>query len=371
MAHRFPAGTLWLCLALALGINVTMSPLTGAAPGAAGPEGPGPGAGAVAGDTPTVGGQGVGVLQATGVNAGLAVHVGCGDGALVLDLARTGQFVVQGLSLQADPIAAARLRADAAGLTGLAVFDPLPTTGVLPYNDNLVSLLVADLDALGKAAPARDEILRVLSPWGAAWLKSQGQWAVVKKPLPATMGQWTHHDHAPDGNAQSPDSLVDMPRGVQWFVSGGGSMTSELRLAGGIWVQSGRLSTADRGTPNYLDGRNAFNGLLLWRRAEDRAASSARGLMDSSFCTDGKRVYGILDDATTAKAWDLATGREIMVYTQGLKNREPSKVFEFRNKALFLQNMIVSGKLIQVSGLGGDEPDAAVLDAESGKRLWD
>lgn len=308
------------------------------------------------------------VRGATGVEAGLAVHLGAGGGELEIGLAEGGRMLVQGLTLEAAAATRGREAAEAAGLAGLVTFEVVEDYSTLPYNDDLVTLLIADMDAVGAAAPTGEEVLRVLSPFGVAYLKKGGTWGVIRKPLPPTMGEWTHHDHAPDGNAQSPDAVVGTPRGVQWWVSSGGTLQSELRLGGGVWVGSGKLSQSEDKT-DYLDGRNAFNGLLLWRRAEDGGTSSGRGHQDSTFCTDGRLVYGILDDPRVAKAWDLQTGREVVVYTQGLTNRGKSDKWEFRKTPLSLHHMILGDRLIQASGEG--EPDVASLDAATGERQWD
>lgn len=310
------------------------------------------------------------VRKATGVESGLAVHVGCGDGGLATGLASEGRMLVQGLTLDAAAEKTLRALALAKGVTGLCTFVTPADFKTLPYNDNLVTLVIADLDQLGADAPSHGEIMRVLSPFGVAYLHTGGKWEATRKPLPDTMGQWTHHDHLPDGNAQSPDSLVSMPRGVQWFVSSGGSASSEMRLGGGVWIQSGRLSDSDDKSI-YLDGRNAFNGLLLWRRAEPR--STPRGLMDSTFCMAGNTVYGILDDPKVAKAWDATTGRELMVYDKGLTNGGQSEEWRFRKTPLSLQHMVLDGVLIQAGGGEGDksQPDVAALDPETGERLWD
>ena len=306
------------------------------------------------------------IRRATGIEAGLAVHVGCGGGDVAMQLAGDGRMLVQGLTLDKAAVDGLRERAAETGLGGLVTFDARADYASLPYNDNLVTLLIADLDALAIKAPARDEIMRVLSPFGVAYLRTSGTWQTIRKALPETMGEWTHHDHLPDGNAQSPDELVGPPKGLQWFISSGGRAVSELRLGTGVWVQSGRLSDPeDRKV--YLDGRNAFNGLLLWRRTEPRGIS--RGSMDSTFCIDGNTVYGILDDPNVAKAWDLTTGRELVSYDQGLTNGEGSQEWQFRKTPLSLQHMILDGVLIQASGSGA--PDVAALDPDSGNRLWD
>ena len=55
----------------------------------------------------------------------------------------------------------------------------------LPYNDNLVNLLVAE--DLGGVT--MDEVLRVLAPNGVAYIRHGGQWTKTVKPRPAEHGR--------------------------------------------------------------------------------------------------------------------------------------------------------------------------------------
>ncbi len=109
------------------------------------------------------------ILQATGVRGGLIVHVPCGAGRLTAAL-RTGPgFLVHGLDRNAANIEAARQY-----IRSLGQYGPVTVAQwsgpALPYVENLVQLLVADLDALGRHAPAEAEMLRVLSPGGMAYI---------------------------------------------------------------------------------------------------------------------------------------------------------------------------------------------------------
>jgi len=101
---------------------------------------------------------------ATGIQSGLAVHIGCGDGSLVRDLAKEGRFLTQGLTTDAAAAATAREASAKAGLAGLATFDHPASFATLPYNDNLVTLVIADLDALGAAAPKSTDDQRRHAP---------------------------------------------------------------------------------------------------------------------------------------------------------------------------------------------------------------
>ena len=307
--------------------------------------------------------------EATGIRSGLAVHLGCGDGTLARDLAKEGRFLVQGLTVDPAVVRKARNANEKEGLAGLVTVIDFSNFHRLPYNDNMVDLIVADFDALGATAPESPEVIRVLSPFGAAYVKKDGKWTLFKKDLPEEMDEWTHHNYLPDGSTQGKDKLIGTPRGIQWFVSSGGTMTSELRLGGGNWVQSGRLSEADKNDPTWFEGRNAFNGLLKWREKEMSETRGTRSLQDSTFCTDGDTVYGILDDPKIAKAWDLRTGKELVVYSEGLKNADSAKDFQFRNKPLSLHHLILGKVLLQAGGEG--DRDVAALDAATGKLQWD
>ena len=120
-------------------------------------------------------------------------------------------------------------------MTGYASVATVPTFQHLPYNDHLANLVVADLDSPG--APTFEEVQRVVHPFGTPLVRRKGVWEKVVKPLPPTMGEWTHYDHAPDGNPQSSDSLVGKVSGLQYMVSGHADSKSSIRLAGGLRLQ--------------------------------------------------------------------------------------------------------------------------------------
>ncbi len=132
------------------------------------------------------------LLDASGIQGGLVVQLGCGDGKQIAALAAAGPFLVQALDTDEQAVAAARRYLQTAGLYGKVTVDRW-TGKRLPYIDNLVNLLVAD----EAAAPAADEMLRVLAPQGVAYaetgrpLDEDGQASPGRDrrvdPLPATM----------------------------------------------------------------------------------------------------------------------------------------------------------------------------------------
>ena len=97
------------------------------------------------------------VLTGSGVQGGLIVHVGCGDGKLTAALHADESYLVHGLDTDADEVAEARRYIRSRGLYGPVSVDTFDGR-TLPYVDNFVNLVVAD--DLGQVPI--DEVLRVL-----------------------------------------------------------------------------------------------------------------------------------------------------------------------------------------------------------------
>jgi outer membrane protein assembly factor BamB len=235
------------------------------------------------------------LIKLSGVQGGLVVHLECGDRKLLAEFAATGRFLAHGLT--SDPAMLPRIRrslADA-GLAGVAAVESLPTD-VLPYADNLVSLLVAD--DLKKTGVKLPDILRVLRPKGVACLgvpaaqfaataaqlrklgvediravKAARISLIFTKPRPKGMDDWTHWNHGPDGNLVSMDQLIERPNQIQWIAgpqwyghrgrpapTGGGSPSGMLSANGRNYY------THRKGGGHQLVARDAFSGLLLWTR---------------------------------------------------------------------------------------------------------
>jgi SAM-dependent methyltransferase len=101
------------------------------------------------------------ILEAAGVDAGLVVHLGCGDGRLTAALGRSGRFVVHGLDRSEEAVSEARRHVAETGLYGRVSIARIGGER-LPYIDNLVNLIVCE-KPLGIG---EKEALRVLAPRG-------------------------------------------------------------------------------------------------------------------------------------------------------------------------------------------------------------
>jgi len=285
-------------------------------------------------------------LAKTKTDRGLCLVVGAEDATQLADLTNQGWVLVQGLTINAD--VATRIRSDLVkdGVNGLVTIQQAASYAALPYNANMVNLLVADLDALGVQAPAEREILRVLAPGrGAAWLRKGGQWRATIKHLPAEMDDWTHFNHGPDNNPVSKDTLVGPMVGVQWTVNveGGKNNNVGILLGGGKFFSNRTCDwdSYDMQRGEYLEARDAFNGMLLWRRGP---GNTQRTNHEAAVVTDGKRLYGYLSEDGVARAVDFESGTESAVYREAAtRSGKQAGVMPF-------MHAVADGLLVQLYG---------------------
>ena len=262
------------------------------------------------------------IFQATGVQGGLIVHLGCGDGKLTAALRANDSYLVQGLETDPARVAEARKQVQASGVYG-PVSVILWDGKQLPYAENMVNLLVAD----SGACPSNDEIMRVLSPLGVAYVHRDGQWAKTVKPWPQEMDQWTHWCHAADNNAVARDTQVGPPQRMQWVAEPLWSRGHEIiSSVGAVVTARGRLLyVLDEGQPGVYElpsrwvlvARNAFNGVLLWKKpVPEWGPPVARGGHTGGFrprrlVTDGERLYLPLGEEAVLTSVDAATGKTL------------------------------------------------------------
>ena len=171
------------------------------------------------------------VLEAAGVEGGLVVHIGCGDGKFTAALRASDSYIVQGLAADADAVRAARESLGKSGDVTIALFDGK----TLPYADNLVQLVVADSDSQVATA----EIMRVLSPGGVVMTRTSGGWKRDVKSWPDDMDEWSHYMHGPDNNPVANDTVVGPPRRLRWKAPSLWSRSHELISSFAVMVSAG------------------------------------------------------------------------------------------------------------------------------------
>ena len=266
------------------------------------------------------------ILDATGVRGGLVVHVGCGDGKLTAALRANERYLVHGLDTDADKVAAARKQIRSRGLYGKVSVETFDGTHQ-PYTDGLVNLLVAgELGTL-----KMDEVMRVLAPRGVAMIGG----TKTVKPWPANIDEWTHFLHGPGNNAVAADSVVGPPARLQWLADPMhlrshehlNSVSAVVSARGRIFtiIDEGPVSSVAAQPKWRLVARDAFNGLLLWKRdigpweGHFRVFRSGPPEVARRLVAVGDRVYATLGYGKCVAAFDAATGETVRTYndTQG------------------------------------------------------
>jgi len=265
------------------------------------------------------------IFDATRVTGGLVVHVGCADGKLTAALAASDSILVHGLDADAKNVAAARKHIRSMGVYGKVSVERLSSPR-LPYTDNLVNLLVSQ--NLGKVTMT--EVTRVLAPGGQAYIMKGGRWNHTVKPRPKNIDEWTHYLHGPSNNAVAKDSVVGPPKHVQWICGPQWarshdhlSSTSAMVSAGGrvfYIIDEGSTAFAAMKPKWKLVARDAFNGVLLWKRDIGSWEGHLRGFrtgpaeLARRLVAVGDRVYVTLGFGEPITALDAATGKTATTY---------------------------------------------------------
>lgn len=322
------------------------------------------------------------ILESIGARSGLCVHLGFQDADLTTALAGDGRYLVHGLSPEGKVVAEVRKAIRAAGLQGTVSVEEGPLER-LPYADDLVNAVVVEnFQALAAEGLSLDEVLRVVTPDGTVFLQVGGDassarktlapllkkagidsvemlaeggsaWAKLRKPRPEGMDVWSHRRYDAGGTSVSREKHVGVPSGLRW-------------VAGPTWATGLRYSavqavTVDRRHLVYffddevptsegprqqstLVSRDAYNGLLLWKRPVEKARAPL-------LVTVGNRAYTILGDDEPLVALDTATGETVKTYEEAGR---PSEI------------LVHDGRLVVDCGSG----EVRCLDAETGKLHW-
>jgi outer membrane protein assembly factor BamB len=311
------------------------------------------------------------ICDASGFQGGLIVLAGCRDVRLAVGLAEAPHVLVQALVHERDRVDAVRSEMRAAGLYGR--LSAIPWEGTeLPYADGMVNLLVVADDQI---QPAQDEIQRVLSPLGVAWVARDGTLTPYRKPWPDDVDQWTHARYDATGNAVSRDQRVGPPRFLQWEATprwNHGVKTSGLVSTRGRLFYILDDSHFAARTPTWsVIARDASNGIQLWRR-ELESWPGARGgkkvgpaQVNRRLVADADRVYVTLAEFAPVSVLDAATGETIRT----LEQTAPAEELLLSDGVLVaLVNPNTAADLRR----GAGQPLRLVaVDPETGQLLWE
>jgi len=288
------------------------------------------------------------IMKTTGIKGGLVVHLGCGDGKLTATLHAGDGYLVHGLDTDAEQVAKAREYIRSLGLYGKVSVDTFDGRR-LPYADNLVNLVVI---SGVRCQVSEREIRRVLAPGGVAAeldpetrnLKSETSF---RKPVPSDIDEWSHHLHGPDGNPVAQDNVVGPPQRMQWQAGprysrahdSDSSIDAVVTAGGRIFYMADDASASlsgDNELPDrwVLTARDAFNGILLWKRPikdwgwrawkdtwyKGRADTYPRNI-HRRVVASGDKLYVTLGYRAPVSELDAATGKTLHTYpgTEGTR----------------------------------------------------
>ena len=265
------------------------------------------------------------ILDASGIDGGLIVHVGCGDGSLTIGLRTRDSYLVEGLDADEANVERTRKLIREKGLAGRVFADRL-TGGCLPYVDNLIALLVSE--DLGNIST--DELMRVLRPGGVAYVKSRGNWSRTVKPRPKELDDWTHNLHDASNNPVSHDTVVGPPHCLQWKAAPTWSRHHHTLASISSVVSAGErlFYILDEGPADDMRvpgrwsvvARDAFSGVFLWKRSIPSWAYHAKRFragpvqLPRTIVASGDKVYVPLGMSKPVSALDAATGKIVKTY---------------------------------------------------------
>jgi len=337
-------------------------------------------------------------VRHSGVKGGLVVHLGCDDGRLTTALRASDAYLVQGLDADPAQVAKAREHIQSTGLYG-KVSARRWEDKWLPYADNLVNLLVAD--ELGGVP--MEEIIRVLAPRGVAMIGGEK----IVKPWPDEIDEWTHYLYDASGNAVSKDTRVGPPRHLQWTADPRWARSHEHAASVAAMVSGdgklfylhddGITGVIVRDLPERwaLYARDAFSGVLLWKKTFTDFGSSAWGgvfhcrepmSIPRRLAFGGGKVYATLGFRRMAiSVLDPGTGEALASFQEGQNNDElvwhdgvllvrqrkalPDYPLKGGSSGAVLAKMRKDGRPDIPSASMGDETVLA-LEASTGKVLW-
>lgn len=267
------------------------------------------------------------ILKATGVQGGLVIHINCGDGKLTAALGVRDGYLVNGLEKNAQAVKAATRHIRSSGLSGKVTVERW-SGKYLPYIDNIVNLIVAE-NLMGVSMV---EVMRILRPGGAAYIKKRGKWNTIRKPWPVNIDEWTHFLHDASGNAVSQDKVVGPPRHMQWLATPKwsrnhhnlASISSVVSARGRLFYIVDEATSGSMLVPGKwsLTARDAFNGILLWKRPisiwawEQQRFRTGPVQLPRLLVAVNDRVYMPLGINEPVSALDAATGKVITTYEQ-------------------------------------------------------
>jgi outer membrane protein assembly factor BamB len=309
------------------------------------------------------------ILKTPDVRKGLCVLIEFEDAKQAEELFKGGVKTVHGISSDRSKVTQAREYIQEKGLYGEIAFD-VSSMKRLPFADDTVNIVVINKSGEGNALIK--EAARVAAPYGKIFVKGYsgtaenavkselGSWTVFTKTYPESMDEWTHFEHGAQRTSVSKDTAIGPPLGLRWlsqdviYPSWVGGATSPFAFVSGngrnfYWYGS-NSHTKKKGEPNrsLLTCRDAFNGLLLWKKELTRTQHA------HSLIAAGDVVIVHEGGKAGLKALDAATGKPVRTF------KDAKNVAYLKGEMLFSDGVLVQA----ADGL-------RAMSVANGKLLWE
>lgn len=336
------------------------------------------------------------LIDRAGVSGGLIVVLGVDSPERLMEWRKTDAFVVHGLDTDPQKVKAAREAIRKAGLYGPVSVDLL-RGDKLPYVDDLVNVLLVTSD---ECRVSDEEIERVLAPSGVSVIINQPS-AIshpVVKPRPSGLDDWPHFLYGPDNNAVSEDRVVGPPKTLRWIDGPrwarqhdhAPSMQAMVSAGGRVFhiMDEGPLLSIGLNPDWQLTARDAFNGLVLWKRPIDdwftSRWSNKNGpiSLPRRLVADDESVYVTLGLTAAVSRLDGATGEMRHTY-KGTENAEEiiladhvlylvkgTTLADLNNRLSATNHYLYLEGAARRGTWGVDPKTVSAVDADSGRILW-
>jgi outer membrane protein assembly factor BamB len=253
------------------------------------------------------------ILQKSGVQDGICLDVGCGDGSLALELVRRSKLTVVGLESDPAKVIQARRRLAEAGVYGdrVSVHLGTPTDAVFPKY--FADLIVSSAQLADPTSECNVELLRQFQRphGGVICLGVPGHFQLDRRaPLPGA-GQWTHQNSNAANTLCSDDTLVRGPLEIAWYRDGVIEIAD--RHAQGPAPLYGQGTLVVEGV-HGLCGLDAYNGRTRWVYSIKDILADWDGVhhdvgvgdAGSNFCLSDQSVF--VRSGRICRQLDLKTG---------------------------------------------------------------
>ncbi len=259
------------------------------------------------------------ILAKSGVSRGYCLDLGCGDGRLMLELARRTELAICGVEKDPAKVRAARELLDRAGLYGTRAVIHEENPARCGHPDYFADLVVSGRSVVkgSYARPAMD-FERFQRPYGgvACFGPPGAMGKSIRGPLPGA-GSWTHQNTDESNGFCSADTLVRGPLEMLWFRDTDLVMSNRHGRGPAPLVDDGRMFVEGL---HVLRAVDIYNGRTLWEfPLEDvlltyhREHSIGAAWAGSNYCLAGGSLF--VHTGKRCLRLDAASGRPLAEYS--------------------------------------------------------